>query len=254
MEDIKRKIRGLLDKAENAGTPEEAETFLAGAQRLMAKYELDMAAIRAYNKVQGDEIVSELIAITNPYAEAKGQVLRSVAESQKLRVVWSNAKHIKTASGTVKGRALFIFGPKSKLDWTKELWTSVQVHMTSEMLGSQPDMTGWYGGNIKGWRNSFILGYSQGIGRVLSQALQEGEKEARQDMSPDVSSSVDLVLLDEKTRIDDAVSQKFPTLVSRTSSNVSNHSGYSTGRVSGATFSGHRQSVSGSRGSLGSGT
>src|SRR5262249_42684844 len=69
-ERILERVRALLAKAESTEFSEEAETFTAGAQKLMARHSIDYALL-AHRGGHQDGTVGRRIPIDNPYEAPK---------------------------------------------------------------------------------------------------------------------------------------------------------------------------------------
>lgn len=158
------KIRGLLAKAESSTFAEEAETFSAKAQELMTRYAIDRAVI---DSTEGTgvhtAVVSRRILVDNPYADAKMQLLSSVASSNGAKTVWYK-----------KLGLISITGMPVDLDLCDLLYTSllVQSARALDLAGTDRHT------RSRGFRRAFLLGYAWRIRERLEEARARADRAA----------------------------------------------------------------------------
>lgn len=121
------KISKLLAKAENAGTPEEAETFMAKVQELATLNGIDLAVARMHQakKERVQEIEERRISV-NPYSRK-----RCRKHFVDLALVIAAVNDVKCTI-TSNDAAIFAIGFPSDLDVVEALNTHLAVQMVAE--------------------------------------------------------------------------------------------------------------------------
>lgn len=210
------RIRALLAKAESTTFPEEAETYTAKAQELMARHSIDAALIEAAaGRSSGAEPAGVRIGVDAPYEMAKSILLSEVAKANRCRSVWSKA----LGSCTV-------FGFPTDLELVELLYTSLLVQATSAVTaeGSHRDRYGR--SSTRSFRQAFLTAYATRIGERLEGASDRAGREA----ATEFGGSLLPVLAARDERVQESFEAAFPNLVHREVS-VSNAEGYRSGRA-----------------------
>ena len=160
------RIRALLAKAESTTFDAEADSFMAKAQELMARYAIDHAMIEAGASPQGlaAGVRARRVHIDDPYAPQKAQLLGVVASTNGAKVVW----HDDFGSATVMGFDV-------ELDLTELTFTSLLVQMTRSMAAA-----GGPGSRTRSpaFRRAFMLSFAVRIGERLDEAVHIARDEA----------------------------------------------------------------------------
>ena len=224
------RVRALLAKAESTDFPEEAETYTAKAQQLMARYSIDHALLAA-GVGGGDKPTTRRIGIDNPYEAPKSLLLQVVAEANRCRTVWCKRFGFTT-----------VVGFPADLDSTELLFTSLLVQATRAMtpLNPRPDRYGR--NNIRSFRQSFLTAYALRIGERLSATTEEVGREMAESFG---GHNLLPVLAARSDAVDEAFAKQFPDLTSK-ETRISNREGWVSGRAAAdrATLQG-RQAVAG---------
>ena len=213
------RIRALLAKAESTGFPEEAETYTAKAQELMARYSIDHALLAAETGAT-ERPLGRRIGVDNPYEAPKVLLLDAVARANRCRSVWSNALGFVT-----------VLGFPSDVDAVELLFTSLLVQATTAMVkaGSRRDAYGR--SSTRSFRQSFLTAYAQRIGERLSTATNEMTERASQTAAGQPGAARLLpVLASRDAAVGDLADELFPELVGRTVA-VTNREGWASGRA-----------------------
>jgi hypothetical protein len=209
------RVRALLAKAESTDYPEEAETYTAKAQQLMARYSIDQALLAA-GTGGGEGPVTRRVGVDGPYEGPKSLLLKVVADANRCRTVWHKRFGFTT-----------VVGFRADLDSTEMLFTSLLVQATRAMtaLKPRPDR---YGRNIvRSFRQSFLTAYAVRIGERLNAATEETDRE----MAASVGGQNLLPMLAARSdAVDDAFTKQFPDLVQHSMS-ISNREGWASGRA-----------------------
>ncbi len=208
------KIRALLAKAESTTFPEEAETYTAKAQELMARYSIDAALLDASGPKRA-EPVAVRIGVEAPYEGPKSILLSVVAQANRCRAVWSKEHGFNT-----------VFGFETDLELVELLFTSLLVQATTAMTahGSRRDRYGR--SSTRSFRQSFLTAYAHRIGERLAGAAERAGDEA----AAEVGAALLPVLAARDETVREQVHAVFPTLTQRHMS-VTNRAGWESGRA-----------------------
>jgi hypothetical protein len=214
------KIRALLAKAESTGFPDEAESYSAKAQQLMASHRIDHALVAGEVQNQEDPIGVRL-TVDHPYADAKALLLHVVAEANGCQAVWSAEHGFST-----------VFGFADEIEAVELLYTSLLVQGSAAMVreGSARHDTP---ARTKTFRQSFMHAYAVHVGDRLRDEARRAEAAAAES-----SDRLLPVLASRDKAVRDQVERVFPRMEARGRSiRVDNEQGWHRGR----TFAGTAQ-------------
>ena len=220
------KVRAILEKANHPNTPQaEAETALALAYRLMAKYDLDENLVSA-NTHTSDEIVSKTFTIKGPYRVRRGTLLWNIANAVSCHAYRdmmepNPTQVIMVAYGT-----------------TNDLFTLEALYTAADLLAARSLPSG-----DRRFRTSWWRGYCEAIGKKLSKEHQTIVKE---------SPGIGLVLVERAERARRMMINSTPHLRSGSSNYRSDRDAFGAGHRAGSQFSGGRNGVTSQR-QIGSG-
>ncbi len=227
-EDVLRKIRALLMRANHSGTPQaEAESALALAYRLMVKYDLDERAIDAKNQNSprlSDDVISRTYTTTGPYRVRRNALRYAIA------TVLSCASCRDFDEGDNDNVVAIYFGTEADLDALEILYAA------AEMLALRTIPQG-----DRSFRTSWFHGFTKGVQDKL---LAERNKIARS------KTGMEVVLRDRMDRANDAMHIAIPGITSGRTSTISWGDAYTEGVRAGSSFTAGGRGVSGSRGAL----
>jgi hypothetical protein len=184
------RVRGLLAKAESTQFPEEAEALSAKAQELMTRYAFERALLDAETHVP-QAAASRRIWLDAPYLGAKAQLVNVVAEANRCRAV------VYDKLGFVA-----VLGDELDLDITELLSTSLLVQATRALVATDRDSGRT--GQVRNYRQSFLLAYATRIGQRLAEASE-----------PVTDDRLLPVLADRGAVVDALFEQMFPRTVSK---------------------------------------
>jgi hypothetical protein len=213
------RIRALLAKAESTGFPEEAETYTAKAQELMARYSIDQALL-SDGAGGREEPLGRRVGIDNPYEAPKVILLDAVAKANRCRTVWSKAFGYVT-----------VLGFPTDVDAVELLFTSLLVQATTAMVraGSRRDAYGR--SSTRSFRQSFLVAYAQRIGERLNTVTREATEQASQAMAGQPAAQRLLPVLASRDEAVGALADElFPHLVGQSVS-ITNREGWEHGRA-----------------------
>lgn len=186
--DIARKIRALLDRAENTSYPAEAEAATRKAAELMAAHRITEAMVTSAGSTDGATITTRTIVLARgPYVGARTDLLGGIARAFGVRMVYR---------ATWEGREAELLGFPSDLQSVEVLYTSLLLQATVAV--AQHEVPG--GHAALRWRRGFLLGFADMVARRLSDVMTEAAHTAQAAMSSD-TASVALVLADRSARV-----------------------------------------------------
>jgi len=213
------RVRALLAKAESTSFAEEAETYSAKAQELMARYSIDYALLSA-GAARHDEPAGRRIGIDNPYEAQKSLLLGAVAGANRCRTVWSEDLGFVTVLG-------FPFD----LDGVELLFTSLLVQATGAMVAAGSRRDAYGRSSTRSFRQSFLTAYAQRIGERLTAATEDVTEQAGRDAADRPAAKGLLpVLASREAKVGAFVDEIFSGLVSKPVT-VSNREGWESGRA-----------------------
>lgn len=285
MEDIIRKIHGLLANAESLselGNQEAADAYIAKAHELQQKYSIDQAMLEARG-----EKVEKIIQLTIPMPGAHGRRRVHLAHyvalatdctgyfnrtRPKRTVVRDGAEITVHDYDAPKVYSYVVFGFEKDVAWVETLVTSLNHQLDLALSAATKTKPSWEHG--RSFAVAFIEGFAGAISQRLNDAKAAARKEAEAAQAEDRAQqmahafatggeekvaetqsqglmSMSLVLADKKKRVEAELKAKVGRLGSSSVSNVGG-SGYGEGRKAGKSANLARGSVrGGGKGALG---
>ncbi|MEV2277847.1 DUF2786 domain-containing protein [Nocardiopsis sp. NPDC049922] len=222
--DQREKIAKLLAKAEGTDSPAEAEAFTRAAERLMIKWGIEEAVVRAaMTGEQPEEITTARILYTDTYSDAFVAFTSSIVDGLgELRTFYvSGHAH-------PDHRVVYVVGHRSDVQRAEMLISSLRLQAVSAMKTWW--RTGRYSTHLKGWRafkarRQFIISFGHGVGERLAGVRTETIAETG-------GASTELVLVDRATRVNAWVDEHIGEL-QKTRGLQSSLLGFAAGREAG---------------------
>lgn len=221
--DMARKIRALLDKAENTEYTYERDAFTAKAMSLMAAHQITEAMIDAAGNVEdrrGKLTERQILLGAGPYVRARLRLLDVVGKSNCCRLV---------TYVTFNGRVATLNGFESDIDRAEMLYTSLLVQAVNEANRMEIPS----GLKTVAVRRSFLFGFATEVETRLRAARTEAATEFETEVSAD-SPSVALVLADRDAQVSDFMHRRYGKLHSLGASAPISTQGFAHGRAAGA--------------------
>lgn len=192
-----RRIRALLNQAENAAATEhEAQTFRDKAFELMATYGIEQAMLSA-DKPDRDEPEGRTIQVYYPWAGEGVALLGGIAHALGCRPVL-----LRTPPAQPKRVRLLGFA--SDLDRVQVLHTSLLIQMHAGLHNATvPDRA-----NGRAWRRSWLIGFVAEV----SERLTKAETRARHTATSSGGRRTEIVLAGRDTRVLELQFREFPKL------------------------------------------
>jgi uncharacterized protein DUF2786 len=214
---ILERVRALLAKAESTTYPEEAETFTAGAQALMARHRIAAAMVEARGERRRDAPSAVRVGIDAPYESAKATLLTAVAVANRCRTVWTRSLGFCTAVGFA-----------GDLDVVQTLFMSLLVQATRAMTREGPRVDAHGRTRTRAFRHAFLLAYAHRIGERLAEESSRQEHEAAAEPG---GQQLLPVLAARGAEVDRTLAAPFPRMRHGRSSVVSDAEGWASGRA-----------------------
>jgi hypothetical protein len=205
-QDVLRKVRALLAKAESTTFPEEADACSAKAQELMSRHRIDQLG------EVGTGPVGRRIWLDPPYVTPKAGLVSAVARANACRAV-----HLFGLD------CVHLVGFPDDLEATELLFTSLLVQAGRAMAAAGSQVDGRGRSRTRSFRHSFLEGFAWRIGGRLAEsnaAVTARATEGRGDLLPVLARRDELVAM--------ALHEAFPTLARRRTS-LSNAAGWGAG-------------------------
>lgn len=178
-ENILRKVRALLAKADGAATEHEGWSYTAKATELMARHSIDQAMIGDQQEdAEGPEV--KTFRVEGPWALVKTQLLGYIAQS-----LGCKALRAPKSSKTVP---VAVYGYPADIHRTEVLYASLLLQMINGAENARPPQ----GVQTRKFRQGWMLGFTQRV----SERLTEIEKATAQNATPTRGRGVELVLQD----------------------------------------------------------
>ena len=210
-EDYARRVRRLLDQAENTEYEAEAEAFREKAYALMEKYSIDQAMLNGHEQVERDELVTETFDFTGRFADANLLMSFYVATAFGMR--GTKGERMKWQTGE-KIKVLTLYGFASDMAKFRILNASLQIQAVRAQKEWERRI-GLRTSNLAQWdkfkaRRAFITGFGNGVHNKLEQARRMAEREVAKEQATatgvteeEASTGVALVLRDRKETVDE---------------------------------------------------
>jgi hypothetical protein len=205
------RIAKLLNQAENpAATEEEASAFMVKAAELMSAYAIDEAMVAAARGLTVDELVQDQFDYVGIYRTGHQQLGAAVAQHFGLKLVLghdvSNPRPIR--------QPLYLAGFRSDVERARLLDTSLQLQCVTAHNKWWKEHKGecyWMDkGTTFRTRRDFVYGFAEGVAAKLAHARRVAKVEAKRNEAERTGAtveaagaSVDLVLVDRKSRVDE---------------------------------------------------
>ena len=194
---LPERVRKLLAQAEDASVTEaEAEAFNAKAAELIARHGIDAANLAATGRSH-DEIGHRVIAVEQPYARDKAQLLTSVADPLRCQTVHTHGPD---------RYVVRVYGFTSDLERVELLYTSLLLQATRDLVHVRPD--GW-GESTAAYRRSWLAGFTSA---VYTRLLRAERRASAEQPATESGTSTALVLRDRCDQVNSAVRDAHPRL------------------------------------------
>lgn len=229
---IHAKVRALLAKAESTEFAEEAATYTAKAQELIARHAIDTALLE--ERVGRGLIVTRIIEVPSPYPKEKFVLLGGIALANNCRAILgledaAIAQMLRDQTfDDHNGRLATVVGYESDLDAVELLFSSLLIQAVNEVLAHGPQVTEWGENRTRSFRRSFLYQFA----RTVRDRLAEVREVTCSEAAEDSGGSVLPVLASREEAVESELAERFPRVTPLRTS-VSNFEGVRAGDVAG---------------------
>jgi hypothetical protein len=197
---MKRKIAGLLAKAEKTDNEHERDAFNAKAEKLMLRLGLNQAELEAAGEKKAEKIVEERLHWENVYAKTMVDFAHAVC---------GGIGNLTTLqSGRWANATVYIIGHKSDVELAVKLIRSLELQVLSALKAwqkaSKAERAGQSNYDKLVGNRSFIKGFAATVNQRLHAERTEVEAEA--------STGAALVLASKMDRVMAALEDMYPKL------------------------------------------
>lgn len=234
-----KRIQGLLAKAQATNFEAEADTYMAAALKLMAKYGVEMAHLADSGQV-ADEVTTFEVLIGTSYGVDRRALLVNIARAKRCRPVYRQMPN---------GYLVTIVGHASDLEQVKLLNASLQLQMGKGARTARDAD----GKSSTAFKKSWMLGFSSRVYERMMAAEREATSEQHPaDTAQATGRSTELVLASREQAVEAHFGNLFPKLGKAPKRKLHNHEGYGAGREAGdkADIGGNNRVGAAAQGSL----
>ncbi|MFV2195267.1 DUF2786 domain-containing protein [Nocardiopsis sp. LOL_012] len=194
-DNILRKVRALLAKAEAASTDAERLAYTAKADQWMARHSIDAALLNEQHGTT-DAPTFKRVRVTNPRALAKAELLMAIADAVRCKGLRDRLRN-----GAVH---VSVYGYPTDIERVEILYTSLLLQMANGL--ETTEVPRW--ADTRTFRRSWLYGFALQVG----QRLTDIQKTAEHDTTPTEGQSTALVLRDRSKAVEDLVNGQVPKI------------------------------------------
>lgn len=206
------RVRKLMAKAEASAHPHEADAFSRKAADLVARHRIAPEQLAAAAAGSDELALREILLGRGAYVRGRLALLMAVADAHDAKVVFGSRP---------EGTTAYVAGSAIDLDVVEVMYQSLHAQMAAQMANERRSTAA----ATQRFRRSFMFGFADRVGRLLSETRRVVEQDA--PAAPSGTSSP--AVLDRSRRIDDFLEQSFGRVrTARTSAGAELH-GWSAG-------------------------
>jgi Protein of unknown function (DUF2786) len=190
LNDIKRRVAKLRKLAERAGTEGERDVALEKAAKLMEQHAITEWMVRESSPEHLVFPVTQFISFgkNQPYIKARRSMLAAIGEDNRVQVFMMAGRD-----------RMCLVGFQSDIDYTLELYASLELHMVAMMKVAEVRNLG----NTSSFRTNFAYGY---VSRIYSR-LSEWRRVRETEVQGEPGTA--LVLRDRSALVQTKVEEEF---------------------------------------------
>ncbi len=181
-----------MDKAAATTNAHEADAFARKAAELVAMHRIDPERL-ADPDAQSELVVRELQLGRGAYVRARLALLLAVSTAHDARVVFGT---------TPNGTTAYVAGFASDVDVVEVMYTSLHTQAAARMMQERRSTAA----ATQRFRRSFLFGYADRMGELLTNSRRETEASANAGDSTDGSPPA---LLDRRLRVEAFAKESF---------------------------------------------
>lgn len=196
-----KKIEGLLRKAERTDNAQEAETFYAKAQELMAKWAIDEAMLRSESPGRVNVIQKDIILNKSGIWRSNLVLISQLARPNNVKIIYVEPY------GTGSKPIVHLIGFEEDIANVEMLYMSMLVQNQRARRTLMPPEIKANSKRKAPWMRSFIEGFAVRIGERLTEMKRMAEKDAAVTYG---ESSLLPVLASKEQAVLDEMKKRFP--------------------------------------------
>jgi hypothetical protein len=222
------KVRKLLAMAEGTSNTNEADAFSRKAAELVAAHRIDPERLRDRHD---DPLTVRTVPVgRGAYVRARIALLQAIAEAHGCRLVFQAGP---------SGTTAFVAGFASDLDTVQVLYVSLHAQASARMTRQHRST----GAATQRWRRSFLFGFADEVGRMLTATQHEAAAAAAAGGADDVLP----VLVDRERRVAAFAEQSFGRVAAARAPSAATVGGWHAGRAAAAESDVGRRGIPGRR-------
>ena len=166
-EAVMAKLRKLLAKAERTDVEAEAEAFLAKAQQLMARWQIDEAMLAAAEGRVPTTVVTTSIPMPSPHAARRAGLAYRVALA-------NDCEAVQVGGGT--SVSAVVVGHANDVEWVQTLFASLSQQLDAALARARRSRPP--GESPKAFATAFVAGFVQVVGGRVAEAAEAARRQA----------------------------------------------------------------------------
>ncbi len=180
---VMARIKALLDKAASTEHEGEADAFIAGAGRLMAKHRIEESDLVDESDIITSTLTTTVLWGDLPYPQARGTLIGNVAKP------FGVFAYAHLGENGQPGYVSLVGLPES-IDLTIRTFLMLQTQIDSVALTAEPMLKVQFGEHwiefpslepVDEYQSSMIIGFAIRVGERLAAGVAEAEAEAEHD-------------------------------------------------------------------------
>lgn len=255
-ESLNQKIAKLLRLAERAGTPEEAESASRMAEKLMLKWGIEEATIRAnMGDAKPEEIVIKRIPFPHLFVKARTGVAHSIVRGMGNLKSWNYIGAVIDGKADAKGYTIAIMGFESDVDRAITLINSLVLQADHSLAQWWKEYRRGPGKGMKASeqfraKRQFLMSFGHAVQMRLSEMRAEVVQEEMAKAQG--STSTEVALLDRGAAVEKEYQDKYASGMKAGRGVKGSWAGSAEGRAAGQRANLGQRGLGGPRGAIGS--
>lgn len=186
------RVRKLMAKAEASAHPHEADAFAQKAADLVARHRIDPQQLAAAAAGTEELAIRKILLGRGAYVRGRLALLMAVADAHDAKVVFGSRP---------EGTTAYVAGYAIDLDVVEVMYQSLHAQMASQMANERRSTAA----ATQRFRRSFMFGFADRVGRLLSETRRVVERDA----PPTPSGTSAPAVPDRSRRVEEFLEESF---------------------------------------------